>query len=777
MKKKANSALLILIFAFVVISKPLLAQALTSAETESTNFYTIAQIPEKYSLEKIRLQLINQDLKKFSDYEHVKKRLDILKNNYTKLRKLSDELDFASESPETIFEFLRIWRDLQKEILEWSNDISPRIDSFIVHKNQLQKSLALWQLTDSLAQQESIPIDLQEKVKNLITELESAIQNTTEESNKWLAYQNRLVDEKIKTELYTKRIESFFISGKWEVFHKNSVPIWQIFDDSSSTQKSRNILEIYSRENVLDDNETASDLLLSLVLLILILSFVYALIKYSNKLIPNEAGLENAYSIFRFPISTVLLVFLFILYNEYINSAEIVSNLIRILELLPLIIIFRQFLNSDLRKYFYVFSFIVFLQQIKIALGSGTLTERIFLLIIILLLLTIVSFILIKKKNIFPSQFYLTLLKTVTGLLIIAFTANIFGYTLLSKTILNGILNSVFGIINVYLVLLIIKALLLILMKTKFARKSNIVRIYQNSLAKKIKTITKIAFIYFSMKISLKSFGLLILTSNYLEDLISNVITVGSFSFKLETILIFFLSIWIAILISRSVKILLEEDILSRIELKRGVSQAVSAVSSYIIIGFGILFAVLSSGIDLTSFALLSGALGVGIGFGLQDIVRNFISGIILILERPIQVGDAVDVEDASGIVTKIGIRSSVIKTWDGSEVIVPNGNLILKKLTNWTLSEKQRRIVIEFKVAGNSDVGQVMNIAKQTALANNKILKSPEPVVYLKDFAAASKSFDVRCWTDDFDMWNQIRSDLKIELEKSLRENNITIV
>ena len=124
----------------------------------------------------------------------------------------------------------------------------------------------------------------------------------------------------------------------------------------------------------------------------------------------------------------------------------------------------------------------------------------------------------------------------------------------------------------------------------------------------------------------------------------------------------------------------------------------------------------MGAGIDLNSFALLAGALGVGIGFGLQDIVKNFISGLILIFERPIQIGDAVQVEELSGRVKQIGIRSSTIKTWEGAEVIVPNGNLISNKLVNWTLSDQLRRIDIKIGVAYGTDVKLVMQTLLECA-------------------------------------------------------------
>ena len=191
---------------------------------------------------------------------------------------------------------------------------------------------------------------------------------------------------------------------------------------------------------------------------------------------------------------------------------------------------------------------------------------------------------------------------------------------------------------------------------------------------------------------------------------------------------------------------------------------------------FGIVVAIMGAGIDLNSFALLAGALGVGIGFGLQDIVRNFISGLILIFERPIQVGDAVQVEELSGKVKQIGIRSSIIKTWEGAEVIVPNGNLISNKLINWTLSDQRRRIDVKVGVAYGSNVDLVKETLLKCAKENEKLLTSPAPYVLFDEFGDSSLNFELRCWTSDFASWVEIRSDIRSAIDKAFRKKNIEI-
>ncbi|MEZ5195132.1 MAG: mechanosensitive ion channel [Bacteroidales bacterium] len=172
--------------------------------------------------------------------------------------------------------------------------------------------------------------------------------------------------------------------------------------------------------------------------------------------------------------------------------------------------------------------------------------------------------------------------------------------------------------------------------------------------------------------------------------------------------------------------------------LPRGVPNAISATIRYFVIILGFMFALSAAGIELGKFSLLAGALGVGIGFGLQNIVNNFISGLILIYERPLNVGDTIEVENLLGQVHRIGIRSSNVKTYDGAEVVVPNGNLISNQLINWTLSDNKRRIEIKVGVSYGSDPNVVLKLLEAVAMENEDTLKVPEPRLCLKTLVIA---------------------------------------
>jgi potassium efflux system protein len=136
-------------------------------------------------------------------------------------------------------------------------------------------------------------------------------------------------------------------------------------------------------------------------------------------------------------------------------------------------------------------------------------------------------------------------------------------------------------------------------------------------------------------------------------------------------------------------------------------------------------------GIDLTKVTILAGAFTVGIGFGLQNVINNFVSGVILLFERPIKVGDVIEVGGNVGEVSRIGIRASVIRSADGSEVIVPNGSLISSQVTNWTFSDRKRAVEVSINVVGGADHQRVVELLKSTAAAHPGVAKERRKSTY----------------------------------------------
>jgi len=250
----------------------------------------------------------------------------------------------------------------------------------------------------------------------------------------------------------------------------------------------------------------------------------------------------------------------------------------------------------------------------------------------------------------------------------------------------------------------------------------------------------------------------------------------GSMSLSLADVVAFGLTVWAAFLLSSLVRFVLQEDVYPRVLLPRGVPYTVSTLVRYAIVLVGFVFAVAALGVDLNRITILAGAFGVGIGIGLQNVVANFVSGLILLLERRIHVGDLVQIGDLQGQVREIGSRASTILNWDGADVIVPNASLTSERVTNWTLSDRLRRVDLNVGVAYDADPERVLEILRGVAKAHPKALAEPAPLALCTGFGDSALKFVLRVWTARFEEVESVQSQLAVGVHAALTAAKIEI-
>jgi potassium-dependent mechanosensitive channel len=250
---------------------------------------------------------------------------------------------------------------------------------------------------------------------------------------------------------------------------------------------------------------------------------------------------------------------------------------------------------------------------------------------------------------------------------------------------------------------------------------------------------------------------------------------VGSLAVSLGDVMAFAVVLVIAVQLARLVGFLLDEGVLPSLPLARGLPDAISKTTRYLLVGVGAVAALYASGIELSRFSLLAGTLGVGIGFGLQNIVNNFVSGLILLYERPVQVGDAIEVGTLVGEIRRIGIRSSTVRTYQGADVIVPNGTLIQSQLVNWTLTDRARRVDIAVGVAYGSDPEQVRRLLLAAIEGRSDALPRPAPIALFTGFGDSALAFELRFWASN-DRWVLAASEVREVILRELGRAGISI-
>lgn len=354
--------------------------------------------------------------------------------------------------------------------------------------------------------------------------------------------------------------------------------------------------------------------------------------------------------------------------------------------------------------------------------------------------------------------------------------ANLFGYVKLGQFL--GILcfYSTFIAISLFTGERVFTRLLLQGLDTPSAQLSALVQQYHDGIARWFPRVLQWAGVLVWLSVTLNLLGLSDWVGRQIEAIKGFHIAGATANITLGGVLGFFLILLVGYSVSSAIRFLLREELLSRFHMSRGLPELIASTLHYLLLLLVFFFAVNAGGIELNKFTVLTGALGVGVGFGLQNIVNNFISGLILQFERPIHIGDVLDVDGTTGKVSRIGIRSSTVKTFQGAEVIIPNGNFISGKVINWTLSSSLRRVELPVGVAYGSKAKKVAQLLENAATCHEMVLTSPAPAVYFKEFGDSALNFELQFWVMQESNLTKVKSEVALAAMEALDNAGIEI-
>jgi small-conductance mechanosensitive channel/glycine cleavage system regulatory protein len=678
------------------------------------------------------------------------------------------------------------WKSHLVTLKRWEDNLVARSKELEKDRINILETKGIWEITETVASEENVPNQILVRIKELLTVINDTQAKYRKRLDKIISIQNIVSDGVNLVNKTIEQIDKLLDQKRMQIFSIDSKTLWKAFE----AEEEEPDFSEYLSSNFQIHADTLSDffedykdnLAVHLILLIILLAFLQSLRHFGNKLIMDKEAAEISREILNHPYSVALLVTLLLTPELYPRAPNLIGKLAQIISLIPVFRLIPVLYVAKIRKVLIIFIGIYFLNLIYVLSSEQALIHRIFLLFITILSLVFLVWIIRQKwfqsieSNSRMAKFGSFLINLYAIFMIISIIANFIGNNSLASLLTTASLASIYLSFIMLAGSLVLIGLLNLVLSTKVAYVSRIVRVHPQKTRKNIAK-----FIYFIAALLWLSVTMRLFTIfDYFYDLVTAIISerlqIGSVDISLGDILVFFLAIYASVFISRFIRFILEEDILVRMKLPRGVPDAVSMLTNYIIIGFGLMIALSVAGFDLSKFAILLGALGVGIGFGLQNVVNNFISGLILIFERPIQLRDTIAQGELYGVVTRIGIRSSTIRTFDGAEVIVPNSNLISNEVTNWTLSDRRRRIQILVGVAYGTDPEKVLTILKDTIKNNPDILDTPEPIFLFREFGESSLNFDVRFWTDSADTWLQLQSNVTVEINNAFNNAGIEI-
>jgi small-conductance mechanosensitive channel len=537
-----------------------------------------------------------------------------------------------------------------------------------------------------------------------------------------------------------------------------------------STEKARLVLSFYSK------NHSGK-----IFILFLLIAGVMVFIRNLKKKIreAQAPGSEDpAHLVMRHPLLSSLLIVPSVFQFIFPTPPFIFSVILWIISVAALTFIFRNFITK-----YWMMAWLIMVGMFLLAAADNLILqasriERWGMLFLSLAgIISGAAFLLsgrrkeLKERGI---QIFITFLVLME---IIAVIANLYGRFNISKSFLtSGFFGLINGILFFWVIRLIIEALTIAAQIFKTPGR-NTLYINFEKVEKKVPPV-----FYYLMVIGWcilfgRNFYFFRKLTEPFSDFMVKERAIGQYNFTLQSIFIFFLILVLSGVISSIVTFFASGNPAGETsrDRKGGIGSWLLLIR-IAIISIGVLLAFAAAGIPMDRLAIILGALSVGIGFGLQSLVNNLVSGLILAFEKPINVGDVVEFGDQAGTMKSIGFRSSVITTWNGADVIIPNGNLLNQHLINWTRSNSSRRVEILVGVAFGTDLEKTKKLLLDLLNNESRIMKYPQPLVLIKDFNASSIDMRVLFWVEHYDTWTAIKSDMISVIDSAFKKEGIKI-
>jgi potassium efflux system protein len=691
-------------------------------------------------------------------------------------------VQLRGQSFENLADLEREWRGYERQVSEWQNRLGDRSAQLNAMQDSLRRMQASWRLTRDSTPRRDLPPELRQRIERVLLSVDSVQSRLRQPLGDLLALQDHAAQLQVQITDALSTIRTAQDTARRRLLEADYPPIWHLFVSDSTGPPPTGSLVAKLRPAKAYFDAHPQRLAYQGLFFVLLIAAMFALRRRSVRWVTAEHLIQSPAQLFARPNAAAFLVTLATTRVFQPGAPQAVYGLAWILALPALLLLLPTAVGRDARRPAHVFAALFAIALLTDLLISHPLIGRLALLAVTALagvgLLHLIRVTATRERartsvwwRIARFAIWLGL-----GLLVGSLGANLLGYVALSRVVAAAVVNASFAAVVLVAFATVLIGMYVVFLETTVSRVLRVVQAHRQTLVRGGAAVIRLGLLLWWLVLVLQMLRIAQLVWHDVKVVFGYQAHIGTWSISLGEIFTFVVALWLGMTAARAMRALLRDDVLTRIELPRGMPDAVSKLAYYVVAALGFLFAIGAAGIDLGKLTLLVGALGIGIGFGLQTIVNNFISGLILLFERPIQIGDTIEVGGLLGTVQAIGIRASTVRTFDGAEVIVPNADLISTQVTNWTLSDRLRRIETPIGVAYGSDPANVLSILQGVAERNPKVLTNPTPMVLFVGFGDSSLNFALRAWTADFDTWLQVRSDLYTEIYAALAAAGIEI-
>lgn len=690
----------------------------------------------------------------------------------------------AGGSASIIEEAQNSWVRTASRLDGWLSTLKAHSTTIAEEELQLEEERQLWELTKGRADEVDLPEALRQQAEDTLVAIDATKIAVRANRDGVLTLQSAVAREKAAVDEMLAAQQEEINLRRRGVVGIDSVPLWKSFvapglDGGPSEQlaamwtKNSESIQVY----VIDELDRLVRQGLFLVLLVIAL---LVLRRRAALWAQQDRSLIQTVEILERPLAAAFIITMLLGNMFHPRAPAAWIDLMGLGILLALLRLLPKMLPPPMRSGAYLLALVYFLEKIMHLAPDGNLVNRLALLALSLSGAASCHWLYGKIRGgaAKVSDGWMRVIVFGARVVLLAFVAgtvaNLIGSVGFAVLVVEGTLNSIYAAILFWVGAMLMRAIVRVVLLTRTARHLGLVRLHADTVRQSLFRVIQVTAVMGWAVMTLQGFDGFDATIDGLKKASESRISIGDFSIVPGDILIFIVVVWLTFKLSRLLCFVLEADVLPHLDLPRGVPGAITRVSHYTIVVVGVMIAAVAAGLDFSRINLMVGALGVGIGFGLQNVVNNFVSGLILLFERPIRVGDKVQLATLFGTVKNIGMRASVVRTFQGAEVIVPNANLISAEVVNWTLSDDRRRMELAVGVAYGTDPQVVIDILVAVANDHPEVLSDPQPAALFLGFGDSSLDFQLRAWTRTD--YVQVSSDLLVSVNVALAESGIEI-
>ncbi len=667
----------------------------------------------------------------------------------------------SSPSDNALASLTDSWQAMRSRLVALNGKLTRRATFAQQRVEQIETMRATWVATQTSAREGAAPSTVLEQIDGTMAVIAAARRNADDGLAYLLALQARTVKVITRCDDALARIAEAEHARVGSLLAPEALPMWApearrlMWEDLGQRLRDA-VRDMLERARDYMAGQTAR-LPLQIALFALTLALMHLARRAARGSADKQPSEAAAAQVFELPLSSALVVTLIPTAWIYPQPPRVVISAVSILVLLPTVLIVRRLASPAIVPAVYALAAFFLADRVRDVCSVLPVLEQwvfLFQMVcgIVFLALGVRSARLLRASGHEPAlgwqRAIVVVLWAQVFLLVAALFTGACGYMRLARLLGNAVLGSDYAALVLYAGARVGEGFIAYALRALPLRDLLIVQrqrpLVERRLTLALRWLSVGAWGYFTLDSlavlgPITSVGSTVLGARYVR---------GSVSVSLGDAVAFVLTVWAVFVVSSFVRFVLDGEVYPRVRLPRGAAYALATIVHYVIIVIGFAVAVAALGIDLNRLTIVAGALGIGVGIGLQNVVSNFVSGLILLLERRLHVGDAVQLGTLEGRIREIGIRASTIQTWDGAEVIVPNAALTSERVTNWTLSDALRRVTLDVGVAYSGDPRHVLEILRGVATAHPKALPDPPPVALCIGFGESALKFQLRAWT-----------------------------